>query len=64
MDLDTFVPRLIERNWDWADSNSPCGALPRWIERVGDLVTDGPVTWSTPDDTPFGEATYDVRPGT
>ncbi|WP_330276282.1 hypothetical protein OG205_11975 [Lentzea sp. NBC_00516] len=64
MDMDVFVPELIKRNWAWADANSPCGALPQWIERAGDLVVDGPVVWSTPDDTPFGEDSYDVPPGT
>jgi hypothetical protein len=64
MDVDAFVPELIRRNWAWADANSPCGAVPRWIERAGDLVVDGTVVWSTPDDTPFGEDSYAVPPGT
>ncbi|MCR3750606.1 hypothetical protein [Lentzea californiensis] len=64
MDVDLFVPELIKRNWAWVDLNSPCGALPRWIDRAGDLVTDGPIVWSTPDDAPFGERAYEVPPGT
>jgi hypothetical protein len=64
MDLNVLVPELIKRNWAWADLNSPCGALPQWIERAGDLVTDGPIVWSTPDDAPFGEVSHDVPPGT
>ncbi|SFR03781.1 hypothetical protein SAMN04488564_102388 [Lentzea waywayandensis] len=64
MDLDVFVPELIRRNWAWADLNSPCGALPQWIERAGDLVADGEIVWSTPDDAPFGEAAHEVPPGT
>lgn len=64
MDMDVFAPEFIRENWAWADRNSPCGSLPQWIERAGDLVVDGPVTWSTPDDAPFGERSYDVPPGT
>ena len=64
MDIDVLVPELIRQNWEWADLNSPCGALPQWIERAGDLVADGAIVWSTPDDAPFGETAHEVPAGT
>ncbi|MFI0422858.1 hypothetical protein ACH34R_31585 [Spongiactinospora sp. 9N601] len=39
------------------------GPPPQWIDRAGDLVTDGDVNWSTPEFTKDGTFYHAVPPG-
>ncbi|RBQ15579.1 hypothetical protein DP939_34980 [Spongiactinospora rosea] len=61
--MDAFAPEFVRRTWVELELEEMFGSPPQWIDRAGDLVTDGDVNWSTPELTKDGTFYHGVPPG-